>query len=46
MSLLMLRRRDEAGEAARRALAIDDSDPVALHVLRMIAERRGSVSTD
>ena len=46
MALLMLGRRDEAGEAARRALAIDEADRVALHVLRMIAERRGSVSTD
>lgn len=46
MALLMLGRRDEAGEAARRALAIDEADRVALHVLRMIAERSGSVSTD
>jgi tetratricopeptide (TPR) repeat protein len=46
MSLLLLDRRDEARDAATRGLAIDEADPVALNVLRMIAERRGSVSTD
>lgn len=45
MSLILLGRRDEARDAARRALAIDASDPVALRVLAGIAESGGSAET-
>ena len=36
MALLMLGRRDEAREAATRALALDQADPVARHVLGLL----------